>query len=1422
MKRILSLALSVFMMMGNIAVNVHAEDNSKEHAQTMEQAEGKTFAEEETVIGSSEDVESLPAHDPKSDNGFGNDFWASIRTSLTDYPNRKYVGVSWDGKVILDSAKDDNVDAHLWHFVRRDDGSYKLYTSKRSHSGAVMDASWYNGTEDFDVVVDMADPASASQGWDIIQNGDGYALMPRSTDTKVLDVVDSDTSDGSRLRIHEMNQGNSQKFYIDTVLVSNEQTIPDGVYHILSAANTGYGLSIFSSGMEDGSNVHLWTLQEGDPFMMWEFTYRYDGYYRIVNLGSGKGLDVYGSEVYSNVHQWLYDENSTRQKWHVIPYAGNYRIVPESVSHGALEIADGVVQNENNIRVYDQHDGLSEQFVLSPCSYDIAGCEAWLAKTDFEFEGYPVYPGMIVRDNYGHYLEKDVSYSLSYENNAGIGTATVTATGIWPYTGSITKTFNINGLDLGEDFWAVVKVMGISMYANENPDDIVAHNPLPTEMRKALWHFKQNPDGSYYILVGNGLDNIGIDNWQYKDEDEAYVKINTRFDNDPAQLWGIFKYENGYGLMPRTSRTRVLTLIDPNVADRSRLGIHAINFSDTQVFQIEKINDTNAQTGYSLSVDKTAALQGSIVTVTIADTLYVTSYKLHIIEPDGEETIVDNNCNNVFSFVVDKTGTYTVYAEVSSPVSTYKGSMTRDSANIVVSLEPMIVRQPQSQIVNKGDKAVASVDAIGDGLTYQWYLKNKSSSRFSKSSVTTNTYSVKMSDAVDGRQIYCVITDRYGDIMTTRTVTLMQKTLELTGFVEMDGELYWYENGERRGVYGDPRNIVYIGREKEIGQEIYDPESDGWYWLQAEYDGAAARNKEIWLPYVNPDEVPGSSNGKWVRYDGFGKRIAGWYTNNSGTYYYDLTTGAMFTGEHEIDGVTYYFDETTGALVIRASLEITGQPQDQYATNGQEAIVSVEAQGDGLTYQWYLKNKTATKFSKSSVTKNTYSVMMSDAVDGRQVYCVVTDQYGNSATSETATLRRMAALAITSQPQDCTVANGEKASTTVVAQGQGLSYQWYVKNKTATRFSKSSVTKNTYSVTMSDKVDGRQLYCIVTDDKGNTVQTRTATMVKDPNAIDYTLPQVEPITQKVLVVNYDPVFEKVDGKHWHELQSGWNDPHGLVEEFQSDMNESSHGYITYQITEWIDVEAMPEGIDGFTYDLDEYYETLQRAINETNGAYWTYSGWEDHGFNYDYEGLLDKYDICRRVNDGEIDEVWVFTGPLHGNTLYETRMVGRNAYWCNSPGLERDCRRFVVYGFNYERGVAEMIHDAGHRMESILHEIFGWADYSKDYEDYTDWEKFSAYDLVSPGHAGVGLVHFGPNSAFDYDWGNQNTVMSYCDDWLNYPNLTGVQRAVNCTEWDGDQRKFIKWWFYHIPVKAGTNPENGKYYNWWLYFTLED
>ena len=126
-----------------------------------------------------------------------------------------------------------------------------------------------------------------------------------------------------------------------------------------------------------------------------------------------------------------------------------------------------------------------------------------------------------------------------------------------------------------------------------------------------------------------------------------------------------------------------------------------------------------------------------------------------------------------------------------------------------------------------------------------------------------------------------------------------------------DGDIFWYENGKKQGVYGDPLNIWDTQYDKlERGREIYDPVSDAWYWLDACYDGAVARDKEVWMPYVFQGvEDP---EGKWVRYDKYGAMIKGWYANDNGVYYYDLLIGAMLKGTHEINGKIYTFDELTG------------------------------------------------------------------------------------------------------------------------------------------------------------------------------------------------------------------------------------------------------------------------------------------------------------------------------------------------------------------------------------------------------------------------------------------------------------------------------------------------------------------------------
>ena len=149
------------------------------------------------------------------------------------------------------------------------------------------------------------------------------------------------------------------------------------------------------------------------------------------------------------------------------------------------------------------------------------------------------------------------------------------------------------------------------------------------------------------------------------------------------------------------------------------------------------------------------------------------------------------------------------------------------------------------------------------------------------------------------------------------------------GFCHYNGKDYWFEDGVRQAVMGDPKNITDTVYGYERGREIYDPESDGWYWLDCIYDGAKAENKEVWMPYIFQSDLEAGLNkeGKWVRYDDHGKMIKGWYTvkgddvrlypeQAGNTYYYDWLTGQMVKGWYTVkeDGKRHHFNELTGVL----------------------------------------------------------------------------------------------------------------------------------------------------------------------------------------------------------------------------------------------------------------------------------------------------------------------------------------------------------------------------------------------------------------------------------------------------------------------------------------------------------------------------
>lgn len=291
----------------------------------------------------------------------------------------------------------------------------------------------------------------------------------------------------------------------------------------------------------------------------------------------------------------------------------------------------------------------------------------------------------------------------------------------------------------------------------------------------------------------------------------------------------------------------------------------------------------------------------------------------------------------------------------------------------------------------------------------------------------------------------------------------------------------------------------------------------------------------------------------------------------------------------------------------------------------------------------------------------------------------------------------------------------------------------------------------------------------------------------------------EKIAQNVLVLNYDPVFPDLGKKRLHELKR-WNDPHKLTAGYIQDLAECSRGYIHYTVAQWVDVDVFPPKIDGFRYTPATY-----TACQEGKQAWHTPD-------TVDYPAIFKEFDIPRKISAGEIDEVWLFGFPYGG--FWESTMAGKGAYFCNSDPVKgiSTPRIFVTMGFNYERGVGEMLECFGHRAESILWHVFG----SWEPKPTHDWNRFSLYDKVAPGQAGCGTVHFAPNSDADYDWGNQKMVWSTCDDWLEYPHLTGKRRQVNCAEWgNGDIRQHHIWWFTHFPHAEGRT--KGNLNHWWPY-----
>jgi Carboxypeptidase regulatory-like domain len=296
---------------------------------------------------------------------------------------------------------------------------------------------------------------------------------------------------------------------------------------------------------------------------------------------------------------------------------------------------------------------------------------------------------------------------------------------------------------------------------------------------------------------------------------------------------------------------------------------------------------------------------------------------------------------------------------------------------------------------------------------------------------------------------------------------------------------------------------------------------------------------------------------------------------------------------------------------------------------------------------------------------------------------------------------------------------------------------------------------------------------------------------------------VAPVTRKYMKLVYNPIIESQGGQRIIPLM-GWNDPDTLTTQFVTNLTQGTNGLVNYvEGAPKVELDAYPVKEDGFQY-TDATFMACQANVANCHKP------GQEMGFGYaiNYLTMLTSNNICARFNAGEFDELWMFGAPFMG--FWEANQAGSQAIDTNGPiVVGSTCQgRLNIFGFAYHVGVANMLHDYGHRIEGTMRNSLPVGN--------PLWEQYTRNDLQNPGQAQCGKTHFPPTAGFEYNYDNARSVTSSCDDWLNYPNRTGATTTITCSAWGCEERGYHVWWMQHLPHVAGTAAD-GTTNNWWTY-----
>lgn len=175
------------------------------------------------------------------------------------------------------------------------------------------------------------------------------------------------------------------------------------------------------------------------------------------------------------------------------------------------------------------------------------------------------------------------------------------------------------------------------------------------------------------------------------------------------------------------------------------------------------------------------------------------------------------------------------------------------------------------------------------------------------------------------------------------------------------------------------------------------------------------------------------------------------------------------------------FESNPVTVSVGSEPTIVRSPETITACEGQPAVLSTVATGEGLTFQWIkgteiLKNESGSTLSRVATS------------DDAGFYTVVVTNECGAKTSRIAEIKVEALPGIEGQPKDAAFVEGAPVSFSVLAKGRNIyNYQWFLNGVAI-----AGATEATYSVATAKRSDEGQYYCEVSNLCGS-VKSRVAT-----------------------------------------------------------------------------------------------------------------------------------------------------------------------------------------------------------------------------------------------------------------------------------------------------------------------------------------